>query len=734
MKERRKLNRYRNIGFVALSLGLFVVGFLFIWVATLKIPDLHDLTTRKVAQSTKIFDRTGTILLYDMGQNVKRTLVAYEDISHYVKEAVVAVEDKSFYSHGGVDPKAILRAFFADISTLSLSQGGSTITQQVVKNAILTNDKSPARKLKELILAVKLDNALPKDEILGIYLNEIPFGGNLYGVEEAAQSFFGKSSKDITLPEAAYLAAMINAPTYYSPYGTHRDKLEERKNKVLKEMLDQDRIGKEEYAAATKISTAFNPRANSGGIKAPHFVFFVIDWLGERYGEDALLNGGLKIVTTIDWGIQSEAERIAKKYGEVNQRQFNADNNAMVAMDPKSGDILAMTGSRDYFDKSIQGNFNAATAHRQPGSTFKPFVYSVLFNRGYTPDTILWDIPTQFSTSCAWNNFVTDDKCYSPKDYDEKFRGPMRIRDALAQSINIPAVQALYLAGMQDSIDMAKSLGIQSLGSPSLYGLSLVLGGGEVSPLDMVSAYSVFANDGVRNPYNPILRVEDSNGSVLEEHTPSPERVLPADTARKISDILSDNVARIPAYGTNSALYIPDRPVAVKTGTTNDYKDAWIIGYAPNIAVGAWVGNNENVPMVKKVAGFIVAPMWRELMDSILPKLPAERFETPEPTDPSLKPILRGDWQTGGVHSILYWVDTDNPLGPPPANPANDPEFGNWENAVRSFAASSFSQPASAQPGTPAQTVPNYQYPYYYPADPYQIYYPAPTDGVTTPQ
>ncbi|MBX4195781.1 penicillin-binding protein [Candidatus Parcubacteria bacterium] len=723
MKERRRRNKMRNIWLLALSGALFVFGMGFLWVATLKIPDLSDLAERKILQSTKIYDRTGKILLYDMGQDFRRTLVPFEDISPHVKNAVVAVEDKSFYDHGGIDPAAIMRAIFVDLSSLSLSQGGSTITQQVVKNSILTNDKSPTRKLKEWILAIKLDGALSKEEILNLYLNEIPFGGNLYGVQEASKSFFGKDAKDLTLSESAYLAAIINAPTYYSPYGTHRDKLEERKNRVLKEMLDQEIITEGDYEEAQKTSLVFNPRSNSGGIKAPHFVFFVIDWLGQRFGEDALSNGGLKVTTTIDYGIQAEAESIAKKYGEINQRQFNADNNAIVVIDPKTGDILAMTGSRDYFDKDIQGNFNAATAHRQPGSTFKPFVYSVLFNRGYTPDTILWDVPTQFSTRCEWNNFVTDDTCYSPGDYDEKFRGPMKIRDALAQSINVPAVQALYLAGVKDSIDLAESLGIKSLSDESRFGLSLVLGGGEVSPLEMVSAYSVFANDGVRNPYNPVLRIEDSAGAVLEEYTPSPQRVLPADTARKISDILSDNNARIPAYGTNSALYIPDRPVAVKTGTTNDYKDAWIIGYSPNIAVGAWVGNNENVPMVKKVAGFIVAPLWRELMDKILPNLPVETFAAPEPTDPSIKPILRGDWQTGGIHSILYWVDKENPLGPVPTNPASDPQYSNWENAVQSYASrGGLGQPAAL----PQQNI--NQQPYLY--DPYQFYYPYPTTDI----
>jgi membrane peptidoglycan carboxypeptidase len=378
-----------------------------------------------------------------------------------------------------------------------------------------------------------------------------------------------------------------------------------------------------------------------------------------------------------------------------------------VAIDPKAGDILAMVGSRDYFDKSINGNFNVATAHRQPGSTFKPFVYSTLFNKGYTPNTILFDVPTQFNPSCSPDNTLNDttsnaNGCYAPVDYDGLYRGPMTIRDALAQSINIPAVKALYLAGIQDSIDLATSMGIGKLTTPDQYGLSLVLGGGEVSLLDMTSAYSVFANDGVRNPYNAILEVQDENGQVLEEASPSPKRVLDEETSRKISSILSDNVARTPSYGANSVLYISNQDVAVKTGTTNDYKDAWIIGYTPNITVGMWVGNNENTPMDKKVAGYIVAPMWRDLMNQILPNRPVESFVPPIPDDPTIKPVLRGIWQggistlsnnpnqtfemvSGGIHSILYWVNKDDPGGLVPTNPADDPQFKNWEYSVRNW-------------------------------------------------
>ncbi len=675
----------KNIILLALSGAMLVFGLGFLWVASFKIPDLSDLTERRVVQSTKIYDRTGEVLLYDMGQNIKRTLIPFDQISEHVKKAVIAVEDKNFYTHGGFDPEAILRALWVDIKTLSLSQGGSTISQQVVKNSILTTDKTITRKLKEVILALKLDGVLKKEEILNIYLNEIPFGGSLYGVQEASRNFYNKEASDLTIAESAYLGAIINAPTFYSPYGSHKKELDDRKNFVLGEMFKQNLITEEEKDKAIKEVVEFRPRENVGGIRAPHFIFFVIDELRERFGEEALQSGGLRVITTLDYDIQKEAESVAEKYGEINQNQFNADNNAIVAIEPKTGDILAMTGSRDYFDASIDGNFNASIARRQPGSTFKPFVYSVLFNKGYTPDTILWDVPTQFSSGCAWDKFETDDECYSPVNYDDLFRGPIKVRDALAQSINVPAVQALYLAGIRESINLAEDFGITSLKDTSRFGLSLVLGGGEVSLLELVSAYGVFANDGIRNPHNGIIRVYDSKNKILDEKSPEPVRAVGEDTARKISSILSDNVARAPAYGTNSPLYFADRPVAVKTGTTNDYKDAWIVGFTPNLVLGAWVGNNENVPMEKKVAGFIVAPMWRELMDKILPNLPKETFIEPASTDPNLKPILKGDYQTGGFHSILHWVDKDNPLGPIPTNPERDSQYTNWENSVQAY-------------------------------------------------
>jgi membrane peptidoglycan carboxypeptidase len=433
MKKFKARSAHSNHMMAVGAVALFASGLFILWIASLRIPALESLTERRLDGSTKIYDRTGEILLYDFSPDVKREVVPLEQIANNAKNATIAIEDKNFYSHHGFEPTSFLRAVLVNLSSLSFSQGGSTITQQVVKNSILTKDKTPTRKLKELILALKLEKVLSKEEILSLYLNEIPYGGTLYGIEEAAQSFLGKSASELTVAEAAYLAALPKAPSYYSPYGSHREELEKRKNLVLKEMYEQKFITEEEYNASLAEKVEFKERQNNTAIKAPHFVFFVIDELMKKYGEEAVRNSGWKIVTTLDYSLQRDAEDSAEKYGDINEKTFNAHNNAVVAIDPKTGEVLAMVGSRDYFDTGNDGNFNAALGLRQPGSTFKPFVYSVLFNKGYTDKTVLFDAPIQFSTYCAPDNFTTDDKCYSPGNYDDKFRGAMTIRSALAQ-------------------------------------------------------------------------------------------------------------------------------------------------------------------------------------------------------------------------------------------------------------------------------------------------------------
>lgn len=684
-------------------LGLVVSGVLLVWVSTLDIPDLSSFDERRILQSTKIYDRTGEVLLYDLHQDVKRTIVPYENISRHIKNATVAIEDDTFFEHVGVRPFAILRAALANLQGGNLlgGQGGSTITQQVIKNSILERNKTLSRKVKEVILALRLEQVLSKEEILSHYLNESPYGGTIYGVEEASLSFFGKHASEVTLVEAAYLASLPQLPTYYSPYGNHRVELDKRKDLVLHQMLINNFISEEEYNQATVEVVQFKPQSTSG-ILAPHFVFYVREYLARKYGEDSLAERGFRVITTLDWKLQEAAEEIVKEKALLNEKTYNAENGSLVAVDPKTGGILVMVGSRDYFDEKIDGNYNIATAERQPGSSFKPFVYATAFKKGYTPETVVFDLKTQFSTSCSPDNFTSNDGCYSPVNYDDKFRGPVSLRNALAQSLNIPAVKTLYLAGIRASLKTAHDLGITTLTDSSRYGLTLVLGGGEVKLLEMVGAYGVFANEGVLNDLQSIVRIEDNGGNVIEEFHSEPRRVMDRDVTLQISSILSDNIARTPLYGSNSLLYFPGQDVAAKTGTTNDKRDAWIVGYTPNIAVGAWAGNNDNRSM-NEISGLIVSPMWRAFMDVALKEYPSESFAEAPKTPNNLKPVLRGLWfdpsvlvndgekdaaslslegAISGAHSILYYVNKDDPRGPNPNNPQNDGQFVLWEYPV----------------------------------------------------
>lgn len=675
----------RAVRFTLLA-GIMCAGVFTAWAIIVSIPSIDGIENRVVGESTKIYDRTGNVLLYDVHGSMRRTEVPLEEMSPYIPKATVAIEDASFYEHNGFRPLAFLRAVLVNLGLRSgyRGQGGSTITQQVVKNTLLTQDKTPIRKAKEIVLALKLERVASKDEILNIYLNETPYGGTVYGVEEASQYFFSKHAKDVTLAEAAYLAALPQAPTRYSPYGSHRDELDARQKLVLTRMHENGTISEQEYTDASGEAVEFSQQSESG-IKAPHFVFFVREYLEEKYGADAVANEGLRVVTTLDYDLQMKAEEIVRKRALANEKQFNAENAGLVAIDPKTGQILAMVGSRGFLDEDIDGQVNVTIMPRQPGSAFKPFVYATAFKKGYTPETILFDLQTQFSTACSPSDVENgEDPCYSPGNYDHKFRGPVTIRAALAQSLNIPAVKALYLAGINESIETAVDMGISTLVDAARYGLTLVLGGGEVTLLEMTSGYGVFANDGLRNPPVGILRVED-NGDVLEEYEQKEERVLDEQVARTITDILSDNEARTPLYGANSPLYFTTQDVAAKTGTTNDNRDAWVIGYSPNLVAGAWAGNNIPTPMTQ-ISGLIVTPMWREFMDEALKEYGGGEFTPPAP-DPdrdSLPPVLKGQWNSNpglGIHEILYWVQKNNPRSGSGSS-QGDSQFAHWEYPV----------------------------------------------------
>jgi 1A family penicillin-binding protein len=685
--RRKQFVWVQGVLLILVGLGFLVAGAGLIWVAATPTPDLSSFASRQVVESTKLYDRTGQVLLYDFGTtDVRRQSVPLASISPDIRNATVAIEDADFYSHNGIRVSAIFRAIIADLIPGGLTQGGSTITQQVVKNSILTSQRSITRKVHEWILAIKLEEDYSKNQILEFYLNGNPYGGTIYGIETASEAYFGVSANQVDLAEAAYLAAMPQSPTYYSPYGSHRDALDARKNLVLDRMQKLGYISAEQAAAAKAEVVTFKPKQSSS-IIAPHFVFYIEQYLEQKYGQNAL-DRGLKVVTTLDADLQQHAQDIIAKYAPQNAKNFRASNAASVAIDPHTGQILMMIGSIDYFATTTDGQFNAALSHRQPGSAFKPFVYAAALTKGYTPDTAIMDLPTQFSTACAVSDvYNSKAPCYAPSNYDDKFRGPMTFTTALAQSINIPAVKALYLAGISNVISLAERMGITGFQPLSTYGLSLALGAQEVSVLELTSAYAAFADGGVRNPPTGILSVTDSSGTVLEEYQADPSQAVDAGVAAEMSSMLSNNEARYPEYPPQNPFVFPGYDVAAKTGTTNESKDAWTVGYSPAIAVGTWAGNNDDSPMVKEIAGYIVAPMWHDIMAYALSKYPTEYFPEPPPVPDDASPALRGSYanDTGhGVeaHDILYWVDKDTPLGPPPANPASDPQFARWEYSI----------------------------------------------------
>ncbi len=681
---------------IMVSLFFLLSGSIALWASFTTVPDITSFTNRQVVQSTKIYDRTGKILLYDYGRNIKRSIVPLSSISPNIQDAAIAIEDSSFYSHGGIRISSIIRAMLVDLFGGSFNQGGSTITQQVVKNTILTDKKSVVRKIHEWILAIKLEQKYSKDQILGIYLNNMPFGGTLYGVESASETFFHKNAKSIDLAQAAYLAALLQAPTYYSPYGQHVLALNQRKNLVLQRMKDVGFITQAQYTQAYNEKVIFYPIGNLG-IIAPHFVFYILDNLRNKYGQQAL-RSGLKVITTLNVPLQKKMQSIIADYAKKNIKKFDAKNAAGVAIDPSTGQILAMVGSPNYFDIKNDGNYNDTLALRQPGSTFKPFVYSIALEKGFTRKTVVFDLPTQFSTLCKPQDVYNDKPpCYAPVNFDDKYRGPMTFTTALAQSINIPAVKVLYLDGIQPVIDLVRAAGLTTIQESAKYGLSFALGAADVRLLDMVDAYGTFATGGIHNKTASILSVIKPDGTVLEKYTYAPVRILPAPIANDISAMLSNNVARFPEYPPVNPLNFPGYDVAVKTGTTNKFRDAWTLGYTPSIVIGAWVGNNDNSPMVHKIAGYIVTPMWHQIMKYALSTYPKRYFGEPALISKNISPVLQGVYRiqnstgTYKTHSLLYWVNKNNPKGQQPIDPSLDPQYKYWEYSVAKWANKNYS-------------------------------------------
>ncbi|MBI5420767.1 MAG: PBP1A family penicillin-binding protein [Parcubacteria group bacterium] len=690
MKKKKKILHSFLLWGLFLLFVIISVGSITVLYISLDLPQVEHFSERPVPQTTKIYDRTGQVLLYDLYGDQKRTTISLKEVPLYVQRATLALEDKDFYNHSAFSIKGIARSLLVNVRGGEALQGGSTITQQLVKNALLDPQKTISRKIKELILAYKLEQQYSKDQILELYLNEIPYGGNAYGIEVASQTYFDKSTKDLTLAEAATLAALPKAPTYYSPYGSNTKKLFERERYGLKTMKDLGWITDEEYNNAIAEKITFVPQKVA--IRAPHFVMMVINYLNTQYGEDFVRNAGLKVTTTLDWPTQQIAEDVVKKGAERNTELYKGTNAALLSEDPKTGQIISLVGSRDYFDTAHEGNFDVTTQGlRQPGSSFKPIAYIAAFKKGYSPQTVLFDLKTEFDTTNDPNN------SYQPENYDHIYGGPVTLKRALANSLNVPAVKVLYLAGMQNVIDTAKSFGITTLGDYRRYGLSLVLGGGEVHLIEMVHAYSVFSQEGNQHKQQFILKVESKEEKTLEEYQDEQHQVIEPVYTQEINDILSDDDARSRLFTYHGPLYFDGYDVAAKTGTTNDYRDAWVIGYTPNIVTGIWAGNNDNTPMQKNAGSILAAvPILHDFYTQVLPTRPKEFFTKPTPVY-SNKPMLNGEYITeisspdgsmhNEVHDILYYVDRNNPQGAEPLNPNSDAQFKNWEEPVFAWVA-----------------------------------------------
>ncbi len=666
------------------SLGTILSSWVFL--ISLNLPDPTQIESFSPKESSKIFDRNGN-LLYEIYGEEKRTIIPLDEIPKKAILATIAIEDRNFFSHPAFDIRSILRAIIYNALHLKFAQGASTITQQLARNAFLVPEKTLTRKIREIILAIKIEKRYSKEKILELYLNQIPYGNNCYGIEAASKNYFGKKAKDLTLAESALLAALPKAPSFYNPYGKNLNLLLERKNLVLKKMKEYGFISEEEFEKAIKEEIKFKPPKTK--ILAPHFVIYVKRYLEEKYGEKVLKTKGLRVITTLDLEVQKMAEEAIKWGVERNRKISNAKNAAMVVENAKNGQILAMVGSYDYFDIKNQGNYNCALALRQPGSTFKPFAYLQSFLKGYNDKTIVFDLKTEFNTS---KNKIYS---YQPKNFDKIFRGPVSLRNALAQSINVPSVKVLYLAGVKETIELAKKLGIKTLKDPNRYGLSLVLGGGEVRLIDMVQSYSIFAQEGICHPQSFILEIKDNQGKVLERWEDKPTLIIKNQEAvRLLNDILKDNKARAPLFGgENNLVQINDHEIAAKTGTTQDTRDAWIIAYTPSYVVGVWVGNNDNSPMLKGSSILLATPIWNYFAKKFFENKPKEKFKVPKieyPKKPMLNGTLVGIYKVNEkyfpqIHNILWYVDKNNPLGKPPKNPENDPQFKNWEKPVKKW-------------------------------------------------
>ena len=663
-------SKIAKLAFFGLIVFFILTFILFFWFSR-DLPTPGRLSASNFPQSTKIFDRGG-ILLYDIYRDENRTYITLDQIPKKLQEATIAIEDKDFYQNQGFSITGYLRAFRNAILSRKISGGGSTLTQQLVKNTLLTSEQTVARKIKEFILAIQVDRKYTKNQILELYFNATPYGGTTVGVEAAAERYFGKKAKDLDLTESVILAGLPQRPSYFSPYGQNPKAYIDRGKEVLRRMQEDNYITKKQ-----ELDTINNlPKAEflkeTHAIKAPHFSFYIKDLLIKQFGENVVEQGGLQVTTTLDYKLEEKAEQIVKEEVD-NAKSLLVGNGASVVLNPKNGEILALVGSKDFFEEedkkenipSKGGQFNVITqALRQPGSSIKPVAYATALEKGYTAATLIMDTPTTFPGG-------GQEKDYAPKNYDGKFHGPLELRFALGSSINLPAVKLLALIGIKNMLSTAYNMGITTLAPTNdninRFGLSLTLGGGEIKPLELAAAYTAFANEGYKSDPTAILKVTDSKGKVLfEQKEVNKKQVISPEVAFIISHILLDNNARLITFGVNSYLNISGRTIAVKTGTTDDKRDNWTIGWTPSILVAAWVGNNDNSPMGNVASGVTgAAPIWRRIILEALKNKPSEDFVKPDNVVAVTVDSLGGGLPVDGQPTRSeYFIKGTEPQGP----------------------------------------------------------------------
>lgn len=616
-----------NLSTYIITINLLLISISIYYLILHNLPSVTLLANAPPALTTKIYDRNGN-LLYQIYKDQNRSLVSLSSLPQNLIDATIAAEDKNFYNHFGIDPTGIIRAIYNNVSCFILHdscfrspQGGSTLTQQLIKNTLLTPEKTLTRKLKELVLSIQTELSYNKDQILEMYFNQVPYGGTAYGIEEAAYQYLGKHAKDLTLSESAFLAGLPVSPTTLSPFGTTPYLAQIRQQQVLESMVKLNMITENEKVQA--VNTPIHLISSNTKIRAPHFVMYVRDLLVKEFGEGTVSRGGLQVTTTLDLSIQETLQsQVITELDKLSN--LNVQNGAGMIVNPPTGEILAMVGSHNFFDTEHDGQVNVTLQPRQPGSSIKPLTYALAFMKGLAPSSIIEDSPICFKSKGSPD--------YCPKNYDNKFHGSVSLKTALASSYNIPAIKLLNSLGITNLIELARSMGITTWDDSSRFGLSLTLGGGEVKMYDLVQAYSVFANNGYKIPLNSILEIRDSNNQLLTMNHKSltKQQILPESIAFQINSILSDNFARSGAFGANSVLNIKGHTVAVKTGTTNNLRDNWTIGYTPSYLVATWVGNNDNSSMSSVASGITGAsPIWSRTITELLKEQPNLPFPQP---------------------------------------------------------------------------------------------------------